>query len=444
MNQDKKINCLHFLHQPSRALLTTIDAKLMVLGLLSFFTKETIDSLEQFYVYQHLYQFDPHVGETSCQIRAYKILLLTLTANLPFIQSQIQTKIKNLKRIHSLIVEKRAELQTSKNKKELSKHQELETFLTQNGLIFDFDVDDLFIMQTYFLTRFKNTTASGSTYIAYDRMSEEMKTSRKLAKKITRHHQIMLAESSTKFIRELWKELPKEDNLAFVFNYLTYTDDNERTVLPCYLVMKILLSHIFYNSIPILFVIERQYANQKDHVCLLSVPSQINTFHVDHDHLKKVPCVVIRGVTVYSSATSYVETREQYIQRFTRHGLQNIILANLAYHPQYPGNKLRNLSFNPFEAFLMDASTISNRNINKSSILKSLSTELTEMKLFAKKNGCCKESSSLFFANHILCDTLENQMRLLKYDHISPHVILSPLSPQLPIINQTSLIELAA
>ena len=50
-------------------------SKIRISNLMLCIYKECIEGLEQFYK-ESLNSFDAQVGETSCQIRAYKILLL--------------------------------------------------------------------------------------------------------------------------------------------------------------------------------------------------------------------------------------------------------------------------------------------------------------------------------------------------------------------------------
>jgi hypothetical protein len=105
-------------------------------------------------------------------------------------------------------------------------------------------------------------------------------------------------------------------------------------------------------------------------------------------------CIIIKGMVEYTDDDS-LESSQSYENRIIETGLINIILANMAAHPQYSGNKLHSLQNNPFE------------NIAQ---FKNLSQEIKQMKSFSKIHGCCETNKSLFFIKHIFCGYPADQL----------------------------------
>ena len=132
--------------------------------------------------------------------------------------------------------------------------------------------------------------------------------------------------------------------------------------------------------------------------------------------------MVINGISV----SEQLQSKESFIQRLMNVELTDIILSNMAYHPQYSGIKLNSVSFNPFQKFVTKKheeleTTYDINNSDKTSyqqiqeaiyIVGYLEDEFLKMKQFAKNNGCCKTNQSLFFIRHIFCDTIKNQLHL--------------------------------
>lgn len=376
--------------------------------------------------------FDPHVGDTMCQIRAYKIFILHSQDEFSF---YIHNKLESLEVAYSLILEKLDWLKIARNnlnndnQKKIASHEHLENFLAKEKLIFDFNLDTIFLMCSYFLTRFKSNATSGSTYIDYEKISNELNVSRKHAKKLTRHCQILLSELSVEFVVELWNEFPQQKPLKMIFDYLKYKDDDERTVLPCYPVMKILLSYTFHYSIPIILITERRYKDQSDYVLLFFLKKNYEVKPMDRREfylLKEMPCIIIQGSTFYSVTTTSVESQKQFIRRFMKIGLAKVLLSYMAVHPQFSGKKLASLSIDPFNEFQKQHESqtafmsVKNNESNlaaSSNLLQAiadaniLSDELNKMKKSALQIGSCSDNASLFFVKHIFCDTLNNQVK---------------------------------
>ncbi len=103
-----KLTSLCFLHQARQSLLTTCEMKIKILHLIAFFTKTAIDALNNFYFKKDFSKFDPHVGETLCQIRAYKIVMLSSKVRDKVKLIAVQSEIKRLGSFYRLTKERLA------------------------------------------------------------------------------------------------------------------------------------------------------------------------------------------------------------------------------------------------------------------------------------------------------------------------------------------------
>lgn len=429
-----KSNSLCLLHQEPNALLTTIEVKLKVLLNLNFFIRETIIALKAF-LERDFTQFDPHVGETSCQIRAYMVFLLQAKLSERSYLSNLKNEIKKLEVVHRVAIQQIVDFQlalNSKNNRTLFNQEELQNFLQDRSLIFSLSDEAVFLMRSYFLTRFKSKTICGDSYINYEKICQDMQITRKLSKKLVRYYQLQLAKNSTQFIFNLLHDLPEFYDLSSILSYLNYADDNNRLVLPCYPVVKIILQHMLKNQCPVLILVERQLSESEcDHVCLLFEPNQacndyqlvltIKDRMILQSYLLNKACIIIEGLTIYK-AKSLKESKSQFINRLLTVGLINIILANMANHPQFPGNKLNAISQNPYKDLLSSKSNYlslsyvsvnnrtASRRINSKEHILHHQEKFLEMKSYGEEIGCCDSNPSLFFMKHVFCNNAQAQV----------------------------------
>lgn len=402
---------LCLLHQDPTTLLTTAEMKKKILHNLSFIINEIISALQAFSTNQ-LSKFDPHVGETACQIRAYMVFLFRLKLNDPYFSCKLRYEITKMQALDKLVINEINNFHFLLNKNICSKDEGLHShikicdFLTDRNLVFPLSFEIKFLLLCYFLTRFKDYTDGGDHITCYERICHEMQISRKLSKKIVRHYQIQLANISTQFILDLSQNNINQTTFTLALKHLTLKDDDERSVLPCYLVMKVLLQSMLTNKCPILIEVQRQHELSKiDHIHLIFFPNSSSSdysFHPDSPgNLNHLPCVVIQGLTIYESACKQ-ETKEQFISRFTNIGLIKIVLANMANHPQFSGNRLKDLIYNPYKTMLS--------NVGSTDLVYNLESELFDMRNYGQTVGCCETHPSLFFIRHIFCNTIGEQI----------------------------------
>lgn len=432
-----KTNSLCLLHQAPTTLLTTTEMKLKVLVNLSYCVRETVIALKKFQE-RNFTQFDPHVGETSCQIRAYMMFLLQLRLNDKNYVNTLQKEIKKLEVLHRIAIQQIADFQLALNQKnnrnntQLFNHEKLHAFLQDKNLVFTLSSEAKFLMQAYFLTKFKGKTLYGDSYIDHEKICQDMQIARKLSKKLVHHYQSQVAESSIQFIFDLLRDLPECYELNFILKQLNYRDDDDRSVLPCYPVIKAMLQHMLKNQCSVLIVAKRQFQETEyDHVCLLFEPSQLgNDYQLVltikeeltlQGYLLNKACIVIEGLVTYKPH-HIIENKKQFVNRFLTVGLIKVILANMANHPQFSGHKLNPASYNPYKVLLSEQNNfplkyeatnncIAYSGINDEAyIIYHAEEELLEMKLWGEEVGCCEANPSLFFIRHIFCNSVGEQI----------------------------------
>jgi hypothetical protein len=94
------------------------------------------------------------------------------------------------------------------------------------------------ITKSYFLSRFKYFKEDGNIGIDYQYIVQEIQISKTQARKLVHEFQLALTVVSTKFIKTIAinnNHFPRR-----IINALTLQDEEDRSILPCYLVMSII------------------------------------------------------------------------------------------------------------------------------------------------------------------------------------------------------------
>jgi len=398
--------------------------KINVLKLYSLLIDETIAAAIEFYLNHSYWKFDPHVGDTACQIRAYKIAILakeTHKAQQEWYHIEVLKQLSY--RINKLISSLTYE---SEHPKKGKNQQPLKEFFTEHELIYELPKDFLFLTQSFLLTKITQNDQKDNTCTNRDLLCEIMKVSRKTAKKIMQHYQTSLAKDSVTFIKSISHPLLGRKISDRLLNELERADESNRVALPCYLVTKSLLTLSFTDDIPILIIIKSNtFYESKRFATLVFKPikgkRQFRLANPDEiEPIKNKPCIVIHGIMDGKFITQ--QAKEQYIKKFMDIGLVNIILSNMANHPQYFNGRLDGIDGNPFNIFLerqlttcVDGTLPAMEYIKK---IFSMEKELTIMQKRGMTKGCCRANPSLYYMRHIFCDTIEHQLSLLKINQI--------------------------
>lgn len=428
----KKISSLLLFPQSPESLLSNQEMKLKTLRFLNFFINEIVESIKLFFVDKKLISFDSHVGETLCQIRAYKTLLIAKNKD----DFQADLNLENFRKIKQKIKQKildftlRIKNKNGRYDRFLDQAETINEFLARSDLIFDLPQDVFYLVQSKILASYSiRDEFNLPIAINYEQLSQKLGCGKTMAKKIARYFQSNLSNASCEFIGMLLNDLPELFELRKILPYIKLVDNHRRNVLPCYEVTRVLMLHIHQAGCPILMIVHRQFQDNKDFdtIPLLFVPSKINNdFELCQDLYSdnlENPCFVIRGITCYAD-DKIIESHAELISRFTKIGLCQIILANMAKHPQFSAEEFDFLSDDPYK-FLLESKELDfdkcvhykklniKTLLNYGELIELLLQrvgELLKMQHFAELYGCCERNSTLFFVKHIYCDVLKNQL----------------------------------
>ncbi len=402
-----KTSILDFFPKDPNSLLKNLQMKEETLSFLIRLLKIGVDALKNF-DQKNFYLFDPHVGDTACQIRALKILFVVNKLK----SMEIHEEIKILKECQlkvESILKDFYHLKESKNInicKNLASTETISQFLREKNLLINISRETHFLIISYFLTYYKEDRFDTSNTIQFNKISSELNVTRKYSKKLIHAYQVRLSNESISFIIDLLKKTPTYQAWNPVICSLQHKDDDGRSVIPCFLTIKVLLESIIKEKICVLVIteVEDTQKNPVDIFSMVFLPENGKfVFQETANFDFFMPCIVVQGLL---QENEHRKSKTQYIQAFLKLGLENIILANMASHPQLSGKRLEGESFNPYKKLLTKH--------EKLTVLRELEEELLYMKELSYSHGCCEKNKTLFMIKHIFCDTYGHQIDLLR------------------------------
>lgn len=382
-------SCLDLIPQQAYSLVRNHKMQIQLVRLVHDLVGLLIEALELFYLKNQYDLFDPHVGETACQIRACYFLDLASLGDLKTINHRIEAlnKIKlNLLSVHQWVVNQQIEIANN----QLS----IQDFFIKISCHFSLTQHEIFLVKSYFLTVFKYQISSTETYIDYADIASTLLVSRKFSKKLVHYYQVSIARYSCQYIMDICSESEAKDVISSCYQ----CDDDGRSVLPCYLFSKILFDHLLKSQALILIQIKRtglnsdgiilNYDIEVKKLSLLESNNQI--FQLSKNRL----CFYIKAETRYDF---FEKPLQRYITQLNQLGFREIFLSYMAAHPQYSGSRLSHLSVNPFVV----------QSESGQPVFEVLAKELNHYQIKAKQIGVCAENDALLFIKHICCDKMD-------------------------------------
>lgn len=396
------INFFDFLPYSIRHKLKGLNSKYRLLILLDYLCKISKMTIKS-YFYKEYHFFDPQVGENLCQIHAYQ--LCTIFDESMEIAKEVALFSIRLNEIHAKCEHLLEEIKELKIRRPSHYMQDIDgritllDYLEKNQLNLHLTERVAFLIQSYFLTKYRIIDEQGiCNGIDYDVLCNEIYiTSKTFIKKLVRHIQINITDLTTKFLSTLLVNIDCEPERVFLMQSLHFKDEDGRHVFGCYEATKLILEHAFITGKHIEIAVKRNSENASDELIFSLIPDK-NTGRfttanpiIEQSHK---PSIVFRGVAKYSEYIN--ETRENYIQRFLSVGFENILLSNVAQHPQYPGTNLDKLKYNPYRAVNTNQLTVAYQNY-----VSNAEKEFLKHKHMAVEFGCMQESSNLFLLIHV-------------------------------------------
>lgn len=411
------MNSLNLLPYSLHSILIDQKSKLRLLNLLSFLINKVILIYNMFYFENQLHFFDSHVGETLCQIRAYKTLQLITEIRQKdhdlYLQYSQFVLVK--KKIKNCIVAFQEAIGNKKGKftELLDKPESVIDFLTAHDLLFELTADDFYLVLNLVLTEYSERNQYQISFrINYAQLSSHLKVGSYTVQKLIRHFQKQLSQISTDFIKDLVGNKLNQPHRAALLSFLALKDQHKRCVLPCFEVTKAILSDMLLTKHPIVLIVYRFALQRFDtHYLVFELNEQGSyEYRTEGNQLSGRPALFIRGKTVYND--DCLEPVADFIARLSAVGLSKILLANMAVHPQYSAREFEAISSNPYS--LLRQST-QQTFVQKSDEEVDLALgyqseqELLQMQSFAKEVGCVDSNPSLFLVKHIFCDIISNR-----------------------------------
>ena len=405
------LNNMSILPHDDSIIVKDITKKTRYIQLMKKLLKEFQQALF-FFENKELNYFDAQVGETLCQIRAYKIYLLSTKFNSPCLKSLLSLKKvldKTIKNLESY--ESQYDQFLKQSKKDRPDHTfatiSLADFFFTMECIFPLSEDALFIFLAFFLCKFHIVDNENIPIgINFNAVAKSLDLSSSYSKKLAQFYQKTLSELSCKFIFELLNELPNLNNFRSVLPSLHLKSDEGRMVLPCYPVTEIIILHMIKNNAKAVLLVDIQFEHHKEQIAFgFEGSHETHSFKlVPLLEESTTPCVVFYGGCVAKD----LFFKEEIIDKLLSMGMKDIVLCNNAAHPQYSGATLSGFSIDPYQALIAEKREyLSSFEIEAA---QNLSRQISPLKKLAEYKGCTIVNQSLFFLKHIFCDTMENHI----------------------------------
>ncbi|BCA94852.1 hypothetical protein TUM19329_12130 [Legionella antarctica] len=412
--QDEQHNILSLLPYSDNAQLINKHQKLGDLYFIKSIVDFSISALELFMA-GSLASFDAQVGENLCQIRAYKILNLAKKwlYSTP-LKTQFSHEIelfRNYKvQLEHIIFDWENEIKHSKTyNKNLDGREDINDFFARHQLLIPLSNDFIFIIACYFLTHFNIRENKIPVAINLEYISREFHISKYKSKRLTHKYQQLICSLGCNFIIKIAHDLPKEQGYTDLLPALFQISDEDRAVLPCYIVSDIIFHHSTKEQLPVLFIVHQltDQNRQENSVIYFLLTSTEN-----HSALILVPskqylpkhCMVVSGDISYPQNTP-IESPKEYIERVLCETPLKLILANTASHPQYSGKRLESFRENPFQLINPD-DNLEGKKLHENKLLL--------MQQFALHSGCSRQNPSLFFLRHIYASSVQDEISQLE------------------------------
>ena len=414
--QDEQHNILSLLPYSENAQLVNKHQKLGDLYFIKSIVDFSISALELF-VAGKLASFDAQVGENLCQIRAYKILslakkwLYSNESRNQFIQEIELFRHYKVQLEHLIFNWENAIKHSKTYNKNLDGRENINEFFARHQLLFPLNNDFIFIIACCFLTHFNIRENNIPVAINLEYISREFHISKYKFKRLTHKYQQLICTLGCNFIIKIAHDLPREHGFTDVLPALYQISDEERAVLPCYIVSEIIFYHSIKEQLPIFFIVHQltqENHNSVIYFLLMNIENHTTFLLVPGEQYLPQHCMVVSGEVRYPQNTLN-ESPKEYIDRVLHETPLKLILANTASHPQYSGKRLEAFRGNPFQLMSPD-DNLESKKLHENNLMF--------MQQFALDSGCSKQNPSLFFLRHIYASTVTDEINQLEKNYM--------------------------
>jgi len=392
----------HFLPYAESIRLNSLSERLRVLRVLAFFSQSTYAAIQDF-ISGKYDNFDAQVSENLCQIRAYQLIQLSMESNehsksalmlLARRSKEVELKCQHLFSEYTALRHTRPSHYT----KQIDEAITLQAFLENENIEVSFSEVAFFLVQAFVLSKYKLVGDYEISYgMDYDTLCNEIGVpSKTYVRKIVHLLQRNLSKESCQFIFKLLFDLNATPAHINLLRSLYFQDEVGRNVISCYEVTRVLLQHALQTHKQLQIIVKRISRTETDAITFYLKTSMSNdTFSIiPNDSPGNAAVMVFSGISRYDE--SLTESKEQYVERFLDAGIENIILSNMAQHPQYAGLLLNDKKFNPYQGL--------NKNVLPSEFVDYINEsekQFLKHKYLSAQIGCNEKESSLFLLTHV-------------------------------------------
>lgn len=342
---------LDLLPASPNALLKTPAEKVNFLKVYAYFVELAIESFETF-LRGDLQKFDAHVGDTACQIRAYRVLKL-------YHFSSTRTRLQSTIVVFQRMLEVLKEIIIEVGDKKGNTLYSLMDFLNLLKLEVPLDEDLSFLIAAFFLTQytFVDDEIRLVGRIEYEKMCQEVKfLTRHASHKLVIKLQRMLTKDSCSFLEALTLADQKLHAANPLLTNTLLHDDLGRSIIPTFVSSYIIFKDMLATGGKMRLICKID--GEKYVSLLFQVDPIAGRFDLTSDGKQDQPCLVIKGEALKLHSRAEVI---EYIERAG--GVFQLLLANMAIHPQFSGQKFTaynadffNFLFSKSSAFLLQDS----------------------------------------------------------------------------------------
>lgn len=383
-----------------------IDKRITIFKIADFlsFIIDNFNKATNDFMNYNMTAFDPHVGESLCQIRACYILdFFNIYYDDAIYIKSIRALNDELNKIAKRIFSIKIKFE-GLNKVE---RVNLTSFLKLEGVNIKIEKTFFYIFICHFLTRFVTFNSLENSIIDYNKMEIESGLSKNFLRRVIHFYQKLISQLSCNYIITINEKYNKSIIKRKTIDLLVQIDDDGRHILPLYVVTTIIFNLIEKKQIGIMVVFRgNSFDRNKLHTNYYEYDIKKEKYIII-DCLKikeKKNCIVMHVQTDYNVFDQHIA--EEITKTIDKIGLKNCILANMASHPQYSGRKLAGLN----NFFLTPIMSSSSKSISDDAAL--ISNDYIKHKLIAEKYGCSEHNQALFYIRHIFCDYISHQMSL--------------------------------
>ena len=391
---EKQYSLIDFLPYTNSSNLMRKNLKKRIIGLVCFFCDQVIEVIFNLILDEYS-KFDPHIGESLCQIRAYMIYLTSQENRRMAKKVALKNFLHKARKVRMKSLEMIFKIESGHDKEEIS--LKLSEFLSENNLNFFLSEELCVLTKFLILTKYKKVEDYGE-FINYDQFIEDTRLSKYILRKVVHSFQVEISLMSCRFIEKISMGFSNYDEIIESLMHLKKKDDDSRHVLPCHLVMEIIMNHAQLNG-EVLFNVKIERKNNGEihdniHIHYEAGATgfkRISNFNNEHKRL----CIFIQGIMELNCID--IEPKEVFISRIEKTGMKHIISCSMAKHYQYPGKKLEKIekSFDDFLLTHNDCGFIS--NYRKEFVYKKSCFPLI---------GCFDEQLTHYRIKHIFCGPL--------------------------------------